>query len=63
MRPNATNFSGMRPNATEKLMQFKQQKPGLNTTLVLYNTNIVFIFAKRLLSRLISYLTISGCGL
>ncbi len=49
MRPNATNFSGMRPNATEKMMQFKQQKPGLNTTLVLYNTNIVFIFAKRLL--------------
>ena len=39
----------MRPNATEELMQFKKQKPGLNTTFVLYNTNIVFIFAKRLL--------------
>ena len=29
------------------MMHFKQQKPGLNTILVLYNTNIVIIFAKR----------------
>ena len=31
----------------QKLMHSKQQRPGLNTMLVLYNTNIVIIFAKR----------------